>query len=208
MLCQTAGTRLRERDHGPLRRAVGRNIVIALSTGDRSGVDDLAAIALRDHLAGGLLHADHAAKAIHTHYEVPIFLGYVHEVHRLVHARIVELDVEASEGFDRVRDHGADLLAVGDVHLHRGDLAFASVQAATVCLRDLTNALSVDVGEANLGPFVEQRFSDRPSDTPCRTRHDADTAGYTSHGASPFVLSLVGKPRGTRDMPRPAREKT
>ena len=114
VLGEPAGRGLGERVHRELARAVRREARVALAPGDRRRVDDLAATG-RDHPLGALLDADQGAEGIDVHDRVPVLLGDVEQVQRLVEAGVVEQDVEPPRALEERVERGDDLVALAHV---------------------------------------------------------------------------------------------
>src|SRR6056297_1435271 len=187
MFCQIARARLRQRDHGEFRSAIRRDIVEPLPAGDAGGVDDLALSALGDHLAGGFLHTDHAAQTIDAHDEIPVFLGHIEEIHRPVHAGIVELDIQPAKDANRVRDHCPDLYAVCHIDCRMRHTRICARRARGVGIRDLGNLVGIDVRETDIRTFVQQRLANGAANALRRTGHDAGPPRDSCHPVHPYV---------------------
>jgi hypothetical protein len=192
-------------DTTPISSAIGRDIVKSLAAGDRGGVDDLAAGALGDHLARGLLHADQAAKPVHAHDEVPVFLGHVEKIHRLVDAGIVELDVQLSEDGPAcaiiARTCMRSVTSTADVvTLPRGGL-----RRRRLACRDLCDLVTIDIGKTDIGAFVQQRFANGAANARAAPVTMQDASRQPSHAASPKVdgkLVWIKGMRARRSSPR------
>jgi hypothetical protein len=180
-----------------LRSAIGRDIVEPLAASDRRGVDDLAAGTLRDHLARGLLHADQAAKTIHTHDEIPVFFGHVQKVHRPVDAGIVELDIDLSEDGYGVRNQRTDLHAVG--HIDRGvrHLAAGSLGGGKVGCCNLSDLVAIDIGKTDIGSLAQKRLADGSANAARGSGDDAGTPGQPAHAHLPITWQ-IGQDRSGR----------
>ena len=125
---QIARARLSQRHHGPFTGTIGCHVTKALTAGNAGRVHDLAAGALRDHLARGFLHSDQAAQPVYGHDEIPVIFGHIQKVHRLVHAGIVEFHIQTAKAVHGMRNHGADLVAVGHIHGGVSDLLRPSLR--------------------------------------------------------------------------------
>ena len=119
---------------GVLGGGVGRGVGPGRVRGNRSVINDAsAARLLRLHEAYGLLGAQERAGQVDGHHRAPLLVGQVlHRNARSAGARVVEQNVEASEGFSRPgeqRGHRFRLRDVGWDGEH-GRVADASAMAA------------------------------------------------------------------------------
>ena len=76
---------------------------------DRGDRDDPAAVALGDHLVGRRLGAEEDALQVDVLDPVPQLLGHRQELVEWADAGVIDEDVEAAEGGDRLGDHRLDL---------------------------------------------------------------------------------------------------
>jgi hypothetical protein len=176
-----------EGDDGELAGRIVSEEGETLLAGDRGGVDDLAAAALRAHLLRALLDADQNPEAVDAHDLVELVLGDVHHVLRLRDARVVEQHVEAPELADGGRNRVADAGAVGDVASDADRLAAGTGDLAC----DRVGSFLIEVGDRYGGALRAQAEGDPAADPATGSRDHATVSVEPSHSV-PFARRSCG----------------
>ena len=119
-----------------------------------------------------LLAANQHAKTIDIHNEFPVFFSHVEEIHRLVYARVVELDVKLAKSVNRFGNHRAHLITIG--HVHCAADHFATVLGGQTCIfcRYFGDFVQVDICETHVSPVDQQVFTYRTANPLRRTCDD------------------------------------
>jgi hypothetical protein len=168
----------RDHVHAGLRRAVGHVALARLLRVDRRDVDDDAAAALVEHLAGAVLDPVEDAAERHRMHQLPLLVRQLRERRDGAHPRAVDHDVERPEGGARRAHRPFDLALVRDVH-DAADRTFAEPVGGGL------DRVGLDVAQQRVGAGLDECGRDRVADARCGAGDDRAPSIQRLHLQSP-----------------------
>ena len=162
--------------------------------------------ALGDHLLGGFLGSDQNAEAVDLHDQLPVLIGDVEKVQRLIDAGVVEHDVEFAKFGDGGLHRLAHVRPAGGI---RPDANGAPARVAALGSRHV-NDRGIDIDERDVGALAQQRLRDGAADAARRAGYETRTTRKTAHIHRPRWKFLCIRPWTARRTgpPRPPTRRT
>ena len=158
--------------HRRLAGRVGRDRFACHARHQRGDVDDLAAPA-RDHPARHRLSDEEHRGDVGRHHPLEHVLGKILERRAVLHAGIVDEDVDLPDFVLGVRDGVLDALLAGDIESHRPRPCAAFGEFG----RGLSQRHLVACIEDHFGPRAGQRRRDRQPNAAARSGHQRPAPG-------------------------------